>query len=332
VPEAGGTFAVTGGYTYLRPGSYPVTVSIDGPDGSLGVVTTAVVSRSAPQVSSVTNPWGPTQGGAAVSIAGANLFDATAVRFGSTAAAAFQVNADGTITAVAPALAAGSYDVTVTTPYGTSSTSTADLYTATAGAAPTLTGLGTSSGPTGGGNTITINGTNLATATTVNFGSIAADFTVVSNTSLTATVPALAGTLSITFIGGYTPTSGTAFRVLTWASHSGSFATVNTPGGGLTPQYNSGDFSLLAMAEVETHQKGDPGRPGEEEKVPPAHSSAFAEAPPPPAVEATLANRDLVFAEMAGAADDQEDSLAAALEEGFFLPVAILEALIEVVA
>src|SRR5207302_1533454 len=41
VPEAGGTFAVVGDYSYLRPGTYTVTVTVDGPGGTQSIVTTA---------------------------------------------------------------------------------------------------------------------------------------------------------------------------------------------------------------------------------------------------------------------------------------------------
>ncbi len=204
VPEGNGTFAVQGGYTYRRPGSYPVTVSVSGPDGSASVTATATVTAAAPQVTAVSPTWGPTQGGNPVTISGLNLFGASAVTFGSTAATAFTVNDDGTITAIAPALSSGTVDVTVTTSAGTSSTSAADKYTATAGAAPTVTGLSSSSGPTGGGNNVTVTGTNLASAVGVSFGSDPADFTVLSDTSISVTVPAqLASTVHVTVTSPY---------------------------------------------------------------------------------------------------------------------------------
>ena len=44
VALADGTFAVTGDYDYLQPGTNPVTVAIDGPDGTLTLDTTATVA------------------------------------------------------------------------------------------------------------------------------------------------------------------------------------------------------------------------------------------------------------------------------------------------
>jgi hypothetical protein len=55
---------------------------------------------------------------------------------------------------------------------------------------PTVTKLLPKTGPTGGGTSVTITGTDLATATSVSFGSTSASFTVSSNTSITATAPA----------------------------------------------------------------------------------------------------------------------------------------------
>ncbi len=79
--------------------------------------------------------------------------------------------------------------MTVTTPGGTSATGAGDQFTYTNG--PTVTSLSPSSGPTAGGTTVTVTGTSLSGVTAVRFGATAAtNFTVVSNTSLTAVAPA----------------------------------------------------------------------------------------------------------------------------------------------
>lgn len=66
--------------------------------------------------------------------------------------------------------------------------------------------LGTTSGPPTGGNTITINGTGLSTATSVDFGGVTATPTVTSDSSLSVTVPAGAAagpvSVSVTTAGG----------------------------------------------------------------------------------------------------------------------------------
>jgi hypothetical protein len=88
----------------------------------------ASVQLSPPVVSGVSPPSGSTTGGQAVTITGAHLAGATAVTFGSTPAAGFSAS-NGQITATAPAAAAGTVDVRVATPAGTSDTSLADHYT-----------------------------------------------------------------------------------------------------------------------------------------------------------------------------------------------------------
>lgn len=73
----------------------------------------------APTVSGIAPTSGPAIGGTSVVITGTNLTGASAVLFGATAATSYTVNSSTQITAVAPALAAGAYTVSVTTPGGT---------------------------------------------------------------------------------------------------------------------------------------------------------------------------------------------------------------------
>ena len=70
-----------------------------------------------------------------------------------------------------PAGSAGTVDVTVTTPGGTSATSSADQFTYTA--APTVTAVSPTSGPGSGGTSVIVTGTDLANATAVKFGTTA---------------------------------------------------------------------------------------------------------------------------------------------------------------
>jgi len=73
-----------------------------------------------PIVSGVTPNSGLAAGGTAVTITGAGFTGATGVTFGGTAGTSVVVVNSYTITAVSPAKAAGTYDVRVTTPRGTS--------------------------------------------------------------------------------------------------------------------------------------------------------------------------------------------------------------------
>ncbi len=210
--QSGGTFAVLGSHTYAKPGNFSVTVYVADVGGSTASASTAVAVAGVPPAVTRVNPvWGPPGGGTAVTISGAFLSNATGVLFGSTAAPQFTLNADGTLTAVAPAGAAGTVDVTVTSPYGSSATSAADQFSYIS-TAPAVTGVSPSSGPTSGGNTVTITGTNLADVTGVSFGSAGAtSFTIVSNTSVSAVVPAaLAGTVDVTLASPLGASAATA--------------------------------------------------------------------------------------------------------------------------
>lgn len=72
------------------------------------------------------------------------------------------------------------------------------------GATPTLGSVSPTSGPSTGGTSVTINGTNLSGATLVKFGSNTGSITATTSTSVTATSPAGSGTVnvSVTTPGG----------------------------------------------------------------------------------------------------------------------------------
>src|SRR5579875_3686578 len=161
-----------------------------------------------PAVSAVEPALGGTGGGTSVTITGENLEGATAVRFGASAASSFTVSSAGSITAVAPAHAAGTVDVTVTTPAGTSPAVAGDRFTYAP--APTVTKLSAKDGPGSGGTSVTITGTNLSGATAVSFGSSpATSFAVQSSTEIVASSPPGAGTVDVTVStpGGTSATS-----------------------------------------------------------------------------------------------------------------------------
>src|SRR5207302_1109041 len=118
------------------------------------------------------------------------------VNFGGSAAT-IQSNTATQFTATAPAGSAGTVDVTVSTAGGTSAKNASDKYTYAA--APTVTGVSPGSGPTAGGNTLTISGQNLDSATGVSFGASAGTIQSNTATQITATVPAgSAGTVDVT--------------------------------------------------------------------------------------------------------------------------------------
>jgi hypothetical protein len=112
-----------------------------------------------------TSRQGPTAGGTAVQILGANFTGTTAVTFGGKAAKSFTIASDSEIDARAPVRAAGTVNITVTNSAGTSVISGNDEYTFFD--TPDITGLDTTSGPAAGGTTVAIFGDNLKGATAV---------------------------------------------------------------------------------------------------------------------------------------------------------------------
>ncbi len=207
-----GGFVVNGTHTYSGAGGFKTTITISDIGGASTIAHgSATVRVPSPTVSNVTPSVGPTAGGTTVTITGTNLTGATAVDFGTTATGNFTVDSATQITATAPAGTSGTVDITVTTPGGTSATSTADQYTYVA--APTVTAINPSGGPTTGGTSVAITGTNFTNATAVKFGTTAAtSFTVNSATSITAFTPAgTAGTVDVTVTtAGGTSAPGTA--------------------------------------------------------------------------------------------------------------------------
>lgn len=190
-----------GSITAVAPaeGAGPVDVTVTTPWGTSAASSADQFTYlSAPVVAGINPSSGSTAGGSSVRIGGTGLSGATGVAFGGVAATSFVVNGDGSITAVAPAGAAGTVDVTVTTGGGTSATSSADRFTYVA--PPVVTGISPSSGPASGGTVVTIWGTGLSTATGVWFGSVAAtSFMVNLDGSITVVAPpSVAGTVDVT--------------------------------------------------------------------------------------------------------------------------------------
>ncbi len=230
-PTAGGnTVTVTGtafgGATQVRFGGATAPFAVvsatqntaTAPAGAAGTVTTTVVTPGgtsngvpytyvpAPTLTAVSPDQGPLAGGNTVTLTGTGLDSTTQVRFGSLTAA-FTVASASQITATVPAGGAGEVPVTVVTPGGTTGSGVYYRYLPV----PALAAVTPSAGPTAGGNTVTLTGSGLLAATAVRFGGTPATaFTVVSDTQINATAPALAaGPVAVTVVtpGG---TSNTA--------------------------------------------------------------------------------------------------------------------------
>ena len=163
------------------------------------------VTVANPTITSISPTSGPGGGGTKVTITGSKLTGATKVMFGTVSATSFSVNSATKIVAYAPAETAGTVDVTATVGGVTTAPVTGDRYSFLA---PTISKIGPTKGPVAGGTAVTITGTNLTGAAQVEFGSIAATYTVTSATKITAYAPAeAAGTVAVvvTTPGGTTP-------------------------------------------------------------------------------------------------------------------------------
>lgn len=158
--QPSGGFVVDAAHTYSEPGTFYTTVFIVRPWRGFAVVHgTAMVLQAAPAVTGISPASGPEAGGTTLTITGADLTNATDVKFGNTSAFNFTVDNPTQITATAPA-GIGTVDITVTTPGGTSASNDADQYSYIP--APTVTGVGPTFGPEAGGTTVTITGTDFS--------------------------------------------------------------------------------------------------------------------------------------------------------------------------
>ena len=196
--------------------------------GGNDVVLPSPVVPSAPVVASFLPTSGPV--GTSVTITGSNFTGATAVSFGATPAPVLHVNSDTQISATVPTGAAnGASAISVTTSGGTAHS--ASSFTVVASAQPAITDFNPKQG--GVGAFVTLTGAGFSGATAVKFNGTAAAFSVLSDASISATVPAGASTgpLSVTNGGSTGTSTGTS---------TGSF----TVSGGTT----SLDLALLAVA------------------------------------------------------------------------------------
>ena len=197
-----GTPTTTGTYSFrivyydssTGPGTYfqfvPVTVTIVAAPPSIGSLTPAV---------------GPVTGGTSVTIAGTGFTGATAVTFGGTPAASFSVGSDTSISATAPAHAAGAVDVTVTTATsGTVTKSNAFTYLSPAPVANAVSAT-VAYGSTNNPITLNITGgaaTSVAVGTQATHGTATASGTSITYTPTTSYYGADSFTYTATNPGG----------------------------------------------------------------------------------------------------------------------------------
>jgi hypothetical protein len=207
----------------------------------------------APFITAISPASGPNEGGTVVTITGGNLEEAEAVDFGFSAARSFEILSPGRIRAVAPSIGgAGTADITVTTPEGTSAVTSAARFGY--GPPPSVSGIEPVEGPEAGGTSVTIRGSNLGETTAVKFGgSDARSFGVLSASTITAVAPAGSGKVGVAVItpyGSTTPGAGEQYTYL----HTGNAPVVSGlslkkgPAGGGTSVIISGRYFTGASA------------------------------------------------------------------------------------
>lgn len=226
-----GTTSVTLGGTAVRPtvlsGSQLrvttpahaaglVHVQVRTPAGTSGASAASAFSYEAvPTLTGVSPASGPTAGGSTVTLTGTGLARATAVQFGPTTTTRVVRVSATTLRVTSPTRPAGTVDLRVTTPGGTSAATTRARYTYQA--PPSVTSLSTTAGPVRGGTPVTVTGLRLTGATRVSFGDTSATFIVVSATTIRTTTPAhAAGPVDVTVTTPYGTSAASASAAFTF--------------------------------------------------------------------------------------------------------------------
>ncbi|MGA2059489.1 MAG: IPT/TIG domain-containing protein [Thermoguttaceae bacterium] len=242
----------TASFTVNPDGTISAVAPMEISDCTVNVTVTTLVGTSAtsaadqfsyvgpPVVASLDTNIGSVYGSTRVTISGTDLASATAVRFGSNPATIVGETDDqgvDSLVVLSPEATGdtpGPVDITVNTPYGTTTDSSAFNYYLP----PIVTAISTSVGPTAGGTALTISGTNLWSVTAVSFGSIAAtSFTYnYSDGTISAVSPTgSVSTVDVTVVnpGGTSPVSSAdQFTYLPAPSVSGISPAAGTLSGG----------------------------------------------------------------------------------------------------
>ena len=171
--------------------------------GGTATFTGPTYVQPTPTVTSISPSSGPAYSSSSVTIGGTNFGAGTTVTFGGTAATGVSLSGTTSLTCMVPPLGPGV--VTVVVANGSATATTTFSYVA----APAITSVAPSTGPTSGGSSLSVSGTGfVAGATTVSVGGTAAtSVNVLSATLLTVVSPphvAGAVPVSVTTAGGAT--------------------------------------------------------------------------------------------------------------------------------
>jgi len=210
------------------------------------------ITSLSPTISLITPTSGPTTGGVAVTIVGTNLSNVTAVSIAGVPAASVSVVSDTEIFVVTTASPPTAGYVVVTTSVGSVTSGMEFTYYVTP-VHPTVTSFTPNIGSVSGGTQVIITGTNFtSTISVVIGGSSAAQYTINSDTqitAITAATPAGSGPITITNLAGSTTTAS----IFTYAAVPviSGFQPISGPlSGGTSVIVVGNDFSGVTSATV----------------------------------------------------------------------------------
>lgn len=163
----------------------------DGQSGSGG----SYLYQNAPSVTSVSPSVSPTAGNVSVTVTGTGFLTGAVVRIGGSVCTSPTVVSSTSITCTAPAKAAATYDIVVTNTDTQSGTLAASF---SYQGAPTVSSVSPSFGDVGGGQVLTVTGTNFLAGALVTISGTSCAVSSVAATSITCTTGAkLAGTYDV---------------------------------------------------------------------------------------------------------------------------------------
>jgi hypothetical protein len=260
-----------------------IDVTVTSPGGTSSTSSADHFTYSAPSAPTVTGLSTSTAstGTTMVTISVTGFSNASQVTFGAVPASTFVVLSDTKISAFALSQAAGTVDLVVTNDGGDSATNSSDQVTYSSASGPSISSIATSAAPTVGARGVLLTGSGLLGATSVMFGSVAADFTVYSDTKIVAVTPAeSAGSVSVTVTTPSGTTSGASFTYYTnsapsgtndsYTAHTGTSLVVSASGllsndsDSMAIPSSSSGMDLLTVGEHELgHVLGLPDVPGD---------------------------------------------------------------------
>jgi hypothetical protein len=188
----------------------------------------------APSILALTPNAASIAGGTTITVSGTDLSDVKTVKVGKASVPAKEVTASS-LTFVAPARAAGTVDVTVSTAAGTSQVYESAKLTYVTPPAPVIQSLEPSGGLTTAATPVVVTGTDFSGVTKVTAGGAAVPFTKVSGTSLKLTLPVhAAGVVNVRITGPGGTSAENADSAFTYRTPPAPVVTEITPASGPT--------------------------------------------------------------------------------------------------